>query len=127
VKEPRFLTRGQINKLHARSIAQYGGATGVRDEGGLDAAINQPKNVNFYGGGDLFDLAAAYAFHIAEGQCFLDGNKRTAAGAALVFLRINGVELQFGEREIYYLLMGIAEHKATKADLAEYLRNSATR
>ena len=125
MNEPRFLSRAQILSLHSRSIAAYGGTLGIRDQGGLDAAINHPKNVFFYGGGDLFDLAAAYAFHIAEGQCFLDGNKRTAAGAALTFLRVNSVQLIFGEREIYDLLIAIAEKRATKNDLADYLRKAS--
>lgn len=90
----------------------------------MDAAINHPKNVFFYGAGDLFDLAAAYAFHIAEGQCFLDGNKRTAAGAALTFLRVNSIPLVFGEREIYELI-AIADKRATKKDLADYLRKAS--
>jgi death on curing protein len=114
-------------ELHERSIAAHGGTLGIRDQSGLESAINHPKNVFFYSGGDLFDIAAAYAFHIAEGQCFLDGNKRTAATAALSFLRINGVALVFSERTLYDLLIGIAEKRYGKADLAAYFREAATK
>jgi len=85
--EPIFLKTDQVLKLHARSIAAHGGTMGLRDRGGLEAAINQPRNAHDYGGEDLAGIAAAYAFHIVEGQCFLDGNKRTAISSALAFLR----------------------------------------
>jgi death-on-curing protein len=116
----------QVLKLHARSIEAHGGTMGIRDRGGLEAAVNHPKNVFFYGAGDLFDLAAAYAFHIAEGQCFLDGNKRTAATSALTFLRLNGVRLTFDELALYDLLIGIAEKRFGKEHLARYLRQTAS-
>jgi death-on-curing protein len=122
VTEPTFLSHGEVLELHERSIQKHGGTLGIRDRGGLDAAINHPKNAFFYGGGDLFDIAAAYAFHIAEGQCFLDGNKRTAITSALSFLRINGVSLLFAEERLYDFMMGIAEKRYSKADLAAYLR-----
>jgi death on curing protein len=127
VREPLFLTLEQVLELHERSIAAHGGTLGIRDQSGLESAINHPKNVFFYSGGDLFDIAAAYAFHIAEGQCFLDGNKRTAATAALSFLRINGVALVFSETMLYDLLIGIAEKRYGKADLAAYFRETATK
>lgn len=123
--EPRFVTLDEVLALHEKSIHRYGGTLGVRDKGGLEAAIFHPQNVFFYGAGDLFDMAAAYAYHIAEGQCFLDGNKRTAAGTALVFLKANGVSHRFQEMEVYDHLIGIAEKRFSKEDLAEYLRRSA--
>ena len=69
-------------------------------------------------------MAAAYAFHIAQGQYFLDGNKRTAVTTALTFLRLNGIPLVFDELELYDLLIGIAEKRFTKQDLATRLRYS---
>ena len=123
--EPKFITVPEVLALHRLSIKRYGGTLGIRDQGGLEAAIFHPQNVYFYGNGDLFDIAAAYAFHIAQGQCFLDGNKRTAVGAALVFLAANGVDREFDDRAIYDLLIGIAEKRATKQDLAACLRGSA--
>ena len=124
MKEPIFLSTEQVLALHQRSIAAYGGTLGIRDRGGLEAAINFPKNVFHYGAGDLFEIGAAYAFHIAEGQCFLDGNKRTAISSALTFLRMNGVELTYSEAELYDFMIGIAEKRYTKADLAAYFRRA---
>lgn len=65
---------------------------GIRSEDALESAIAQPLNVFFYGNGDLYEIAAAYAFHIAESQAYFDGNKRTAVEAALDFLEINGID-----------------------------------
>jgi len=79
--------------------------------------------VAIYGGGDIFDVAAAYAFHIAEGQCFLDGNKRTAIAAALNFLANNNTSVRVDDMRVYDLMMGIAEKRYTKPDLAAYFRS----
>jgi death-on-curing protein len=121
----RFLSLEDVMRLHTASIRRFGGTLGVRDQGGLESAVFHPQNVYFYGQGDIYDVAAAYAFHIAEGQCFLDGNKRTAVAAALVILRKNGADLGINERDLYDLVIGIAEKRVSKSDLAAYLRRSS--
>jgi len=78
--EPIFLTREQIDTIHHDQIEAWGGLHGIRSEHALESAIAQPLNVYFYGDGDLYEIAAAYAFHIAESQAFFDGNKRTGVG-----------------------------------------------
>lgn len=88
MSEPLFLTFGEVETLHRLSIARFGGSSGLRDRGGAEAAVEQSKHTFYYGGGDVFDVAAAYAFHIAQAQAFLDGNKRTAIAAA--FASSNG-------------------------------------
>ena len=70
----------------------------------------------------MFDIAASYAFHIAEAQAYLDGNKRTAVAAALTFLRGNEVKLLFNEQLIYEAMIAIAEKRMTKPDLAAIFR-----
>jgi death-on-curing protein len=72
--------------LHRMSLQEHGGADGVRDFGVIEAALAAAKNTWYYRGGDVFEIAAAYAFHIAESQAFLDGNKRTGIASALTFL-----------------------------------------
>jgi death-on-curing protein len=74
----------------------------------------------------LFDVAASYAFHLAESQAFLDGNKRTAVVAAMVFLARNGVYAQPPRWELYLAMIEVAEKIKTKADLAEIFRKSAS-
>jgi death-on-curing protein len=70
-------------------------------------------------------MAAAYAFHISEVQAFIDGNKRTALLAAIVFLDINGFRLPEPEDVMYLAMMEIAQRKMTKAQLANLLRDLA--
>jgi death-on-curing protein len=119
---PYFLTREQIEELHDSSIRRFGGSTGVRDEGLIDSALASAKNAFYYGQGDVFDIAAAYAFHLAEAQAFFDGNKRTAVGAALTFLDLNGIENLPDDDRLYDAMIAIAEKKLTKVGLAALFR-----
>jgi death-on-curing protein len=64
-QEPYFPTREQIDTIHRDQIEAWGGLHGLRSEDALEPAIAQPQNVYFYGAGDLYEIAAAYAFHIA--------------------------------------------------------------
>ena len=89
--EPKFLTLAEALYLHDESLARYGGSAGIREHGLIESALGSAQNVFWYGRGGLFEIAAAYAFHIAESQAFVDGNKRTAAASAISFLRKNGV------------------------------------
>ena len=125
MNEARFLSRAEAKFLHKRSLERYGGADGIRDEGGFQSALDQPKNTFFYGRGDLFDIAAAHAFHIAQGQCFIDGNKRTGMACAMNFPKANGVTTVYGEFELYDAMIGIAEHRLEKSDLAALLRQQS--
>ena len=93
----------------------------------LEGAVFHPRNVYYYGQGDLFDVAAAYSFHISEAQAFLDGNKRTAIAAALVFLEGNGVTIPSESQSLYDAMIGVSEKRFSKRDLAALLRQLATR
>jgi len=125
VSEPDFLTLDEVLRLHARSLAEHGGSAGVRDIGLVESAMASAKNTYYYAGGDLFDVAAAYAFHLAEAQAFIDGNKRTATVAALVFLAKNGVYVAPAAWKFYSAMIDVAEKKKSKTDLAEILRKRA--
>jgi len=83
-------------------------------------------NTYYYGAGDLFDIAATYAFHIAESQAFLDGNKRTAVVAAMVFLAKNGLYAQPGKWDLYLAMIQVAEKKMNKHGLSAIFRKAAT-
>ena len=65
MNEPIFITRERVDALHRQSPDEHGGHDGIRNEHGLESALAQPMNMSFYGHGDLFDLAAAYAYHLA--------------------------------------------------------------
>jgi death-on-curing protein len=121
--EPFFLTRDQIDAIHHDQIEAWGGLPGLRNENGLESAIAQPQNVYIYGNGDLFEIAAAYAYHIAESQAYLDGNKRTAVQAALDFLEINGVDTsRLPELPTYEAMIKVAKHELDREGLAHFFR-----
>lgn len=124
-EEPLFLTREQIERLHDQGLIKFGGSAGVGDEGLIQSALASAKNALFYGRGDLFDIAAAYAFHLAEAQAFNDGNKRTGIGAALTFLDVNGMRTTLSDDELYNAMIDIAEKRLDKPGLARMLRDTA--
>ena len=122
MSEPIFLTLEQVEALHRRALEQHGGQDGLRDQWALESAVIHPRNVFYYAQGDLFDVAAAYAFHLAESQAFLDGNKRTGIAAALVFLKLNAVTVPCATGELYTAMIAIAQRRMGKQELAAVLR-----
>ena len=124
-QEPVFLSPAQVEQIHRDQINEFGGIHGVRDAGALESAIAQPLNVYFYGGGDLYEIAAAYAFHIAESQAYLDGNKRTGIQAALDFLEINGIATDsLPELAAYDAMIQVANHVLDRRGLGEFFRRT---
>jgi death on curing protein len=124
VTEPFFLTVEDVEEIHAESLARFGGSHGIRDRGLLESAVATPQ-AGFGGAylhATLFDMAAAYAFHIAENQPFVDGNKRAALGAALVFLKVNDIDVDDSEERLYSAMIAIATRELDKNGLAALLR-----
>jgi death on curing protein len=108
-------------------IRRYGGSYGLRDPALLSSALAMPS-ASFEGQllhVDLFEQAAAYAFHFSQNHPFVDGNKRTALASALVFLSLNGVELVDPEEELYALMMKVAAGSTRKTEIAETFRRLA--
>ena len=122
MSEPLFLTVKQVERLHEKLINRFGGTHGLRDPLLFEGAVIHPRNVYYYARGDLFDVAAAYAFHIAQAQAFLDGNKRSGVAAALVFLEINGVPVPAETDRLYHAMIAIAEKRMNKDQLSVLLR-----
>ena len=123
MNDPLFLSREEVLGIHRLSLEQHGGLDGLREPGLLDSALMQPEAAHYYGQGDLAAIAAAYAFHIAQNQPFIDGNKRTAMGSALTFLRLNGYPpARFDGDELYDAMIAIAEKRLAKAGLAAMFR-----
>ena len=124
--EPWFLSLEDVLEIHAAQLDRYGGQDGLRDRGLLLSAMAQPE-MSFSGEflhEDLFAMAAAYAFHIAENQPFIDGNKRTAFQAADVFLTLNGFDLPASKRW-QVAVLDIARRTLDKAGLALLFRKFA--
>lgn len=88
----------------------------------FEGAVLHPQQVYFYTQADLFEVAAAYAFHIAQAQACFDGNKRTGVAAALLFLDVNGVSTNFDSLPLYEAMIAVAEKKMGRAELADQLR-----
>ena len=108
--------------LHEESLARFGGIAGVGNIGLIESALGSARNAFWYGHGNVFEIAAAYAFHIAESQAFNDGNKRTGAAAAIMFLKENGVRFPKDDGSVYAALIDVANKKLDKAGLASVFR-----
>ncbi len=70
-------------------------------------------------------MAAAYLFHIVQNHPFLDGNKRTGAVAAIVFLSMNGIELDADEPQLEKMVRDVAQGRAGKSAVADFLRKNS--
>src|SRR5688500_12616354 len=106
---PTFLTLPEALELHEESIHRYGGAHGVRDLGLLQSALAQPAAT--FGGQflhpDLPSMAAAVLFHIVQNHPFVDGNKRTGAAAARVFLLMNGARFDPPAKDFEEMVLAV--------------------
>lgn len=124
MKDPAFLAEADVLSLHRRGLEQHGGMDGLRDPGAFASALHQPEAVWFYTQGDLFDLAATYAFHLAQNQPFIDGNKRVAVAVALSFLELNGVNTSpCPDQVVYDAMIALAEKRLDKSGLAVVFRS----
>lgn len=125
--EPLFLSVEDVLELHSDQLRLYGGSAGIRDRGALDSAVATPAATfdSAYLHDNLFLMAAAYAFHIAENQPFLDGNKRAALNAALVFLDINGWLVLDPDERLFDAMIALSSRELDKQGLAVLLRNLA--
>lgn len=122
----RFLRLEIILAIHDDQIRLYGGAYGLRDAAGLDAAFHMPQ-AQFSGQflhSTIFQMAAAYGFHLCQNHPFLDGNKRTAGMAMFTFLKLNGLEPIATESDYYAVMMAVASGNMTKEELADWLQTA---
>jgi death on curing protein len=125
--EPAFLSLEEIIEIHDDQLKQYGGLAGIRDIELLKSEISIPA-VGFgetYLHTDIYEMAAAYLYHIVRNHPFTDGNKRTGAVASIVFLIINGIEVNADEDSFERMVLWAAEGKMDKAAIAQFLRNNS--
>ncbi len=125
--DPIFLEFDEVLEIHQDQIQRYGGSPGLRDKGILQSALSMPTAG--FGGQyfhtDLFEMAAAYLYHIVQGHPFIDGNKRTGSATAIVFLLINGIELQANEKSFETLVRSAAQGKTEKNSIASFFREQS--
>jgi death on curing protein len=122
--EITFLGLDEVVRIHWDQVNLTGGSQGIRDLELLKSAIAVPGAT--FGGdflhSDLFEMAAAYLFHIVKNHPFVDGNKRTGAVAALLFLQLNGIRVEGDEDELAALVWSVARGDSEKPEVADFLR-----
>ena len=122
--EPVFLTFAEIIEIHDYQISRFGGAAGVRDIELLKSAIGMPSAT--FGGEFLhpsvIEMAAAYLYHLVENHPFVDGNKRVGAMAALIFLDMNGFEIDASDEDFTAMVLKVASGEMMKSEISLFLR-----
>ena len=113
--------------LHDESLAMYGGASGIRDEGLLDSALNRAPNLALYGKPNIAELAAAYGFGLAKNHAFVDGNKRVAFLSVGLFLGLNGYQLKATQVEATLTILALASGDVNEADFANWIQKNAVK
>jgi death-on-curing protein len=121
-REPKWIDKRALLLLHEESLAAFGGARGMRDEGLLDSALARPVNKFLYEKiHDLAALAAAYGFGIARNHAFVDGNKRAAYLAMGLFIAINGKRLRPDQLDAIQAVLALAAGNIDEAVLAKWM------
>ena len=121
MNEPRWLDVDLVLDFHAEQLALFGGADGVRDIGLLESALARPINKYAYRETDLAALAAAYGFGVARNHPFVDGNKRTALASMIVFLGLNGMDLDAPQESATAIVLGLAAGEISEEALASWI------
>lgn len=121
--EWRWVNRQVLLLLHDESLAEHGGASGLRDEGLLDSALARPVNLALYEQPDVADLAASYGVGLAKNHPFVDGNKRAAFLAVGLFLAANGCRLKASQADATLTVMDVAAGVMGEATFAQWIRD----
>ena len=118
------LTVPIVEEIHAKAIARFGGSDGMRDRGLLESAVLTPQSS--FGGespfSDVVEVAAAYLFYLCKNHPFIDGNKRVALGACLVFLQLNGIQPPDDSKEWEEMTLSVAAGSLTREETTARLR-----
>jgi death on curing protein len=121
--EPNWLTTAEVVALHEMQLRRFGGPAGIRDSGALESALGRPINKWQYEGADLAGMAAAYAYGIARNHPFIDGNKRAAFVAMMLFLRKNGVKFAPSQAEATLMIIALAAGEVSEVSLARWIKD----
>jgi death-on-curing protein len=124
MSEPIWLEVDEVVDMHAEQLAIFGGPEGVRDRGLLESAILRPVNQWHYGQTDLAALGAAYAYGLARNHAFVDGNKRAAFHAMMVFLRGNGISFAPDPAHATAVILALAAGEVSEQGLTRWIRDN---
>jgi death-on-curing protein len=123
---PEWLTAADVIGLHEEAVAEYGGLGGLRDRPLLESAVARPQQLASYGSDpSIFEFAATYCVGIAKNDPFVDGNKRAAYQAAVVFLELNGYLATPPQMEIVEMMLQVAKGKVAETEVAEWLSHNS--
>jgi death on curing protein len=122
--EPVWVSVELVVDIHAEQLALFGGPAGIRDQGLLESALTRAPNKYAYGEDDLAVLAAAYAFGVARNHPFVDGNKRAAFAAMIVFLGLNGIDFLVAEPEATAAILALAAGEVEEEGLTRWIRDN---
>jgi death on curing protein len=120
--EPIRISYEQAIAIHARQLRRFGGAPGLRDDGMLRSALERP--INSYQQASLAELGAAYAFGLAKNHAFVDGNKRIAFMAMMVFLRRNGIAFAPDPAQATAIILSLAAGEVSEESLTRWIRDN---
>lgn len=124
-RDPNWLTRDEVEAIHAIQLEQHGGLPCIRDAGALESALGRPQHQGHYKAiDDIAACAAAYGFGIAKNHAFSDGNKRTAFVTMVVFLERNGFTFTATEPDAVTTMLGVASGTIKETALAAWLRDN---
>jgi len=119
---PQWIDLSVVLAIHEQQIAEHGGTVGIRDLGLIESALGRPQNLLLYNDPDIFDLAAAYGYGIAQNYGFIDGNKRTAYVVTRLFLVLNGYDINASGVEKVITFEQVGKGNLDQATLASWLR-----
>lgn len=125
---PRWVPRLALDATHLDQLREHGGLPGIRDKTALEAALARAQQKHHYQPeSDLATLAAAYAFGLAKAHPFNDGNRRAAFLAAMIFLGLNGKDLDATEAQVVQVMTALAAGSLTEAAMATWMRERLVR
>ena len=126
MKDPLWISLSTLHLLHDRQLELFGGLLGIRDEGAIEGALARPQNAWAYGQApDVEALAASYLVALVRPQGYLDGNKRSALAAMLVFLALNGRKLTASGSDLYAMVMAASAGEVAVEQVAEWVRRNS--
>ena len=120
---PQWINLSVVLAIHEQQIAEHGGSLGIRDFGMIESALGRPQNLLLYNNPDIFDLAAAYGYGLAQNRGFIDGNKRTAYVVTRLFLILNGYDIRAPALEKVITFEKVGKGEIDQAALASWLRS----
>lgn len=123
MNEPVWIDRLVLLHLHLAALAEFGGASGIRDANLLDSALARPVNrFHYESSADIPALAASYGYGLAKNHPFVDGNKRAAFHSVILFLALNGRELAAENAECILVMLDVASGRLSEEQFAAWIR-----